>query len=135
MATEAFSTEDVTLLDGTEVEIRPLPIFELRKFMKIWSECVAKVQARYTEAAKDPENSVIALVQAETTEWQYDAFIPMCGLGLAEQLKGDKTDKQFKEYLEKTLDEATIYRMLAVFGNLRLGPDAPNPVTAETNQE
>lgn len=136
MATEAFSTEDVTLLDGTEVELRPLAIFKLRKFMKIWTECVAKVQKRYADAAKDPENFVPALVQQETTEWQYDAWIPMCVLALEDALKEDKSDKAFKDYLERVLDEATIYRVLEVCGNLRLNDDsAPNPKTAETTEQ
>lgn len=135
MATEAFSREDITLLDGTEVELRPLAIYSMRKFMKIWSECVVKVQERYAEASKDPEQFSPAAVQGETTEWQYDAWIPMCALALEEELKGERSDKQFKDYLEKTLDEASIYKILAVCGNLKLGPETPNPNPAVTNPE
>lgn len=135
MASEAFSTEDVTLLDGTEVELRPLPILKMRKFMKIWSVCVAKMNARYIEAAKDPENFVSAVVQEETTGWQFDAWIPMCALALEDKLKGEQSDTKFKEYLEKTLDEATIYRILDVCGGLKLGPESPNQNPAATNQE
>lgn len=126
MATEAFTVEEIRLLDETEVELRPLPIAKLRKFMRLWSEHIRTVQGKLAASA-DEGNEVEALSEADLTDAQFDVFIKMCALGLESQLKGDKTDKQFTAYLEDTLDEKTIYRILDRTGGLKLGDESPNP--------
>lgn len=127
MATEVYTTEEIRLLDETEVELRPLPIVKLRKFMRMWSEHIKSVQAKLA-AASEEGDEVEALSEADLTDAQFDVFIKMCALGLESQLKGDKTDKQFLAYLEEVLDEATIYRVLFKTGGLSIGgDDAPNP--------
>lgn len=131
MATEVYTTEEVRLLDETEVELRPLPIAKLRKFMRMWSEHIKSVQEQFAEAqaSGDDDAEVKVLNEADITDAQFDVFIKMCALGLESQLKGEKTDKQFLAYLEDVLDEQTIYRVLFKTGGLTVGGDeAPNQI-------
>lgn len=129
MATEVFTTEEITLLDGTEVELRPLPIIKLRKFMRLWSDHMAYV--RKTLNASLSEDGEEEVNDGDLTDKQFDVFIDMAALGLEEDLKGEKTTKQFREYLEGVLDEKTIYFVLNATGGLKLGED-PNPQTPVT---
>lgn len=130
MATEVYTTEEIVLLDGSEVEIRPLPIAKLRKFSRIWSEHISEMSKKFVE--REDEDS--DLTDADLTDAQFDAFIKMCALGLEQELKGTMTDKQFREHLENVLDESTIYKILKVTGNLSFGEDdTPNQV-APANQ-
>lgn len=128
MATEVFTTEEITLLDGTEVELRPLPIIKLRKFMRMWSEHMAEVRKAVSEAMGAEDGDVN---DSDLTDKQFDVFIDMAALGLEADLKGDKTNKQFREYLEGVLDEKTVYFILNAIGGLKLGED-PNPQTPVT---
>lgn len=127
MATEVYTTEEIRLLDETEVELRPLPIAKLRKFMRMWSEHISTVQKKLAEQAdtadQTKDNPTVEFTEADLTDAQFDVFIKMCALGLSVQLKGDKTDKQFVAYLEDVLDEKTIYRILDRTGGLKLGGD------------
>lgn len=115
MASEVYTTEEVTLHDGTDVEIRPLVISKLRQFQRIWSEHMKNM---VQEFAKDEENRKS---EADMTDEQYDVFIKLCVLCLEEELKGDKTQKAFSAYLENNLEEPTIYKILNVCGGLSLG--------------
>lgn len=117
MATEVFTREEITLQNGDEIELRPLVIGKLRKFMKIWNDHIATVAKIMTEnAEKDqPED-----IEERVSDLQYSTFVQLCKFGL-EELKGEKTEKQFTEYLENTLDEPTIYKILEATGGLRLG--------------
>jgi hypothetical protein len=126
MASEVFSREDITLQDGQTVELRPLVIGKLRKFMKIWNEHVTSVAKILAERADD-ENPDFNAAEAEQTisDLQYDTFIKLCKFGL-EELKGEKTEKQFTEYLEDVLDEPTIYKIIEATGGLKLGANDPN---------
>lgn len=129
MATEVYTTEIIRLLDETEVELRPLPIAKLRKFMRMWSEHINNVTQKIAENT-DKEQADRDFTEADLTDAQFDTFIKMCALGLASQLKkDDQTDKKFLEYLEDVLDEKTIYRILDLTGGLKLGESAPNPMT------
>ena len=135
MATEVYTTEVFRLLDDTEVEVRPLSIAKLRKFTRMWTEHIKTVQEKLREAveAEEAENDeelekkVDTFDSADLTDAQYDVFIKLCAFSLETQLKGDKTEKKFLEYLEDVLDEATIYRILEVSGNLKLGPEHETP--------
>lgn len=128
MATEVYTTEEIRLLDETEVELRPLPIAKLRKFMRMWSEHISGVTKKIAEQeGKDPDDR--DFTEADLTDEQFTTFIKMCALGLESQLKADKTDKQFIAYLEEVLDEQTIYRILEKTGGLKLGVNDPNSQT------
>lgn len=130
MATEVFTTEVVSLLDGTEVELRPLPVAKLRRFMRIWSDHLEDVSKKIAESERESEDNtpVKPFTQSDLTDAQYDTFTKLCALGLEGQLKDGKTEKQFLAYLEDILDEATIARILFVTGGLKLNND-PNPTT------
>jgi hypothetical protein len=125
VATEVYTTEIIRLLDETEVELRPLPIAKLRKFMRMWSEHIAVVSKKLTDEAEKDE-AERDFNEADLTDAQFDIFIKMCALGLESQLKGEKTEKQFFSYLEDVLDEKTIYRILDLTGGLKLGDNNPN---------
>lgn len=130
MATEVYTTETISLLDGTEVELRPLPIAKLRKFMRLWSDHIQVVRKKVQEQedAESADEIVEAFSEADLTDAQFDVYIKMCALGLESQLKEDRTEKQFISYLEDILDEKTIYRILDLTGGLKLGDEAPNPM-------
>lgn len=117
MATEVYTTAEVSLQDGTEVEVRPLPISKLRKFMRLWSEYVSRIGD-----ALESENPK---TQDELSDDQFNTFIKMCALGL-DSIKGDRTDKAFASYLEDVLDQPTIYFILEATGGLKLGDVDPN---------
>lgn len=130
MATEVYTTETIRLLDETEVEVRPLPIAKLRKFMRLWSGHIDVVRKKMEEAQATDENDALELFsEADLTDAQFDVYMKLCALGLETQLKGDKTEKQFLSYLEEVLDEKTIYRILDLTGGLKLGDEAPNQMT------
>lgn len=114
------------------MELRPLPIAKLRKFMRMWSEHIRGVTKKIAEN-EDREDSEPTFDEADLTDEQFDVFIKMCALGLESQLKGDRTDKQFVSYLEDVLDEQTIYKILEMTGGLKLGGNTPNPQTPTTN--
>lgn len=121
MATEVFATSDITLLDGTEVEVRPLPISKLRKVMRTWSDHMKLMQATFIDRPEDaPE-----VDEADITDKQFDVYVKMCAIALEAQLKDERTDKQFKDYLEDTLDEKSIYKILEVSAGLKLGNQEP----------
>lgn len=129
MATEVYTTEIVRLLDETEVELRPLPISKLRKFMRIWSEHVADMQQK-VQAVENGDATEFK--EADLSDAQFDVFIKLCSFGLESQLKGERTDKQFLSYLEDVLDEKTIYRILDRTGGLNLSGENPNQNPAAT---
>lgn len=127
MATEVYTTEEIRLLDETEVTLRPLPIIKLRKFTRMWAEHLKALGKKFSENESTPED----FDEADLTDAQFDVFIKMCALGLESQLRGDKTEKQFLNYLEEVLDEKTIYKILEITGSLKLGgqndPNQPTP--------
>ena len=125
MATEVYTTEVIILQDGTEVELRPLPISKMRKFSRMWAEHMGSISKHFNERSEEGEDEV--LIGADITDDQYTAFIKMCALGLESQLKESKTDKQFLAYLEDVLDEPTIQRILKVTGGLELGDPNQKP--------
>ena len=113
MATTVYKQEEITLQDGTEVLLKPLPIGRLRRFMEAWNE----------------------FGNIETEDDGYNVFINCAGIALEENYKGrfdglkaTKDEKEageflsaeYKEYLEDTLDLDTIYRILEVTGGLKL---------------
>ena len=124
MATEVYTTEEIRLLDDTEVEIRPLSIAKLRKFTRMWGDHMQNISAKLKAESDLPEDEQ-TFTDADLTDAQFDIFIKLCAFGL-DSLKGDKTDKQFNAYLEDVLDEKTIYRVLWITGGLKLGEQDPN---------
>lgn len=116
MATRVYDEVDITLQDGKEVTLRPLPIGPLRRFMEAWNKFVE---------VKDEDEGM-------------DVFINCAGIALEKHFKGEfdslkasETERkkgaflsvEYKEYLEETLDLDTIYKILDVCGGLKLNQD------------
>lgn len=128
MATEVYTTEIIRLLDETEVELRPLAIAKLRKFMRLWSDHLKDISKKFAEDEAKPEEEQ-DFDNAALTDAQFDVFIKMCALGLESQIKGDRTEKQFLAHLEDILDEKTIHKILETTGGLSLNsPNQTPPV-------
>lgn len=120
MATEVYTKTILPLLNDEEVEIKPLSISKLRKFMRLWSDHIAFITSKIEENA-DKEGDEVDFDNADLTEAQFDVFIKMSALSLETQLKkDDETEKKFLARLEELLDQETIYKILEVSGGLDL---------------
>lgn len=118
VAKEIYTTEEVELLDGTEVTLRPLSLSNLRKFMKRWN----KYQNWVLEAIKKEEEERPS--DDEFQDQQFEAFLDLAVMCLGD-VRNDRTDKEFRKYLEDVLDEHTVVRVLYRCGGLSINQD-PN---------
>lgn len=112
MATKAYTAQEISLQDDTDVTVRPLPIGRLRRFLSAWEEI------------KDLEDG----------DDGFGVFINCCGIALEHEYKGtgkfDSTraaagsgehlSEEYREYLEDVLDLETIYLILEVAGGIKL---------------
>ena len=109
MATRVYSSEVIELQDGKEVNLKPLAIGRLRKFMAAWQE----------------------FAQIEKEEDAFNIYINCCGIALSAEVKedfpvweGEKAEdilnESYREWLEEVLDMDTIYKILDVCGGLKL---------------
>lgn len=109
MANKIYNEETITLQDGTDVTVRPLPIGRLRRFQDAWSK-IEKVES---------END------------GFDVFLNCAGISIEHEFKGkfdslrsntegEFLSEEYKTYLEDVLDVDTIYRILDVAGGLKL---------------
>lgn len=106
MATRIYSQEEIELLDGTEITLRPLPIGRLRKFMKAWQE-FANV--------KDEDDA-------------FTVYINCCGFCLVDSLGANLENKpisvdgvlsdEYRDALEDVLEMSTIFKILEICGGL-----------------
>jgi hypothetical protein len=96
MATTTFEAEQVTLIDGTKITVRPLKISLLRPFMKKF-EGVAKV-------AEDNEKSMTLLI--ECVQIAMEQYKP--------ELAGDI------QKLEDLLDLPTVYKIVEAASGINL---------------
>jgi hypothetical protein len=96
MATTTYEAEQVTLIDGTKITVRPLKISLLRPFMKKF-EGVAKV-------AEDNEKSMTLLV--ECVQIAMEQYKP--------ELAGDI------QKLEDLLDLPTVYKIVEAASGINL---------------
>jgi hypothetical protein len=90
---------------------------------------VSKVIAENQEVEDTTE------AEEKLSDMQYDTFIKLCKFGLADELKGEKTEKQFTEYLEGVLDEPTIEKILEATGGLKLNDGGQNLTHPGTNPD
>ena len=97
MATTVHETQEVVLIDGTKVTVRPLKISLLRPFMKKF-EGVAKV-------AEDNEKSMTLLVE--------------CVQIAMEQYKPELAKD--RNALEENLDLPTLYKIIEAASGTNLG--------------
>ena len=133
MATEVFTTETISLQDGKEVELRPLVIARLRKFTGVWLDWVDFVQTNEKNRMEnedhendDEESTYVkheVLEQRQIQDRQYDIYTDLLVICLEKDLKGEKSAKAFRDYIEDNVYEPTTYRILDKCGALKLSPD------------
>lgn len=111
MATEIFTKEEVVLLDGTTVVLRPLPLKRLREFQGKWQA--------FSKFVRDNLDSG-ELTEEEFSDKQYEVFIELAVIALRFVHKSDLNDEDFKEWVEETVDEQTLYRVFERCGGLKL---------------
>ena len=103
MATTVYDVEEIKLQNGATVQLRPLSIKELRKFMLVLNK---------TQNVTNESESL-------------DVLIDACGIALEKQLPDLVKDR---DALEEALDVPTINRILEVCGGIKL--DDPNLLAA-----
>lgn len=100
MATRVNNSEKVTLQDGTVVEVRPLNIKNLRKFMEV---------TKKFEKVKDEDEGLTLMIEA-------------CQIAL---VAADEEKFSDVDYLEEVLDMNTIAKIMNVSGGVDINAD-PN---------
>lgn len=128
MATQVYKQETIVLQDGKEVDLRPLPIGRLRRFMDAWQE--------FAKAENDGDG--------------FDVFVNCAGIALEANFKGNfdslkasKTEQEegkflseeYREYLEEVLDLETIYKVLDVCGGIKLNDPKLLEAATALNQD
>ena len=103
MATTVYDVEEIQLQSGDKVQLKPLTIKELRKFMAVIQK---------TAEAKTEDETLTILIEA-------------CGIALEKQLPELVADQ---DKLEDSLDVPTINRILEVCGGIKM--DDPNLLAA-----
>lgn len=109
MATTVSEAEELALLDGTKIKVRPLKVSLLREFMKTFQGLV--------EAGEDNEkamDAIMACVQVAMKQYKPE---------LAED----------KEKLEDVLDLPTVYKVIEAASGINLS--AANALLALNTQE
>lgn len=129
MATTVYNQEEITLQDGTDVVLKPLPIGRLRRFMDAWG--------KFSDV-EDEEGGFTVFVNCAgiALENNYKGKFDALKADGAAKEKGEFLSEEYKEYLEDTLDLDTIYKILDVCGGIKLN-DPKLLEAAETlaNQE
>jgi hypothetical protein len=101
MATTVHEKQKVLLIDGTEIELKPLNISLLRKFMKNFD----KIQ----KVADDNDKSMTVLMECVQIAMQQ--YKP--------DIAGDL------EKLESNIDLPTVYKIIDIASGIKLGEDSP----------
>lgn len=116
MATRVYEEVDITLQDGTEVTLRPLPIGPLRRFMEAWN--------KFGEVDGEDEGlGVFINCAGIALEKDFKGKFESLRASEADRKKGEYLSTEYKEYLEDTLDLDTIFKVLDICGGLKLNQD------------
>lgn len=112
MTTTVYEANKVSLMDGTEIELKPLSVSLLRKFMKQFDK-IAKV-------ADDNDKSMTVLME--------------CVQIALEQYKPELAKDAAA--LESNIDLPTVYKIVDVASGIKLGEDSfLNAALASANAE
>ena len=103
MATTVYDVEEIQLQSGEKVQLKPLTIKELRKFMAV----------------------IQKTAEATTEDETLNLLIDACAVALEKQLPELVADR---DKLEDSLDVPTINRILEVCGGIKM--DDPNLLAA-----
>lgn len=129
MASTVYEIEQIELQDGTVVELRPLPIKRLRRFMKVIDEMTKKtnesLRAALEAASKDEDEENSAEGETPDTEEFSDddnlefliSAVQICLEKTAPELSADR------DRLEDALDVPTIWKILEVCGGVSQNPN------------
>ena len=109
MATKIYSTKNIYLFDGTEIEISPLKIKYLRKFMDTFS---------LIQNARDDDESIMILL--ECTRIAMKQFYP--------KISGSVVD------IEDNVDMPTIHQILEISAGIKINDDSQEPVTDQAQK-
>lgn len=124
MAKPVYQEREISLQDGTEVVLRPLPIARLKRFMAAWK----------------------AIADVPADDDGLDIFVNCCGISLEhnfrdkfDELKasgdekeaGEVLSEKYKDYLSDVLDLETMNVILEVCGGINLS----DPKLLEAAQE
>lgn len=124
MATRVYKEQDITLQDGVEVTLRPLPIARLRRFMNAWNE-FSKAEDEDAGFTVFINCAGIALEENFTDKFEVKA-------SAQEQKKGNFLGPDYRDYLENVLELDTIYKILEVCGGIILQTPKEMEGLAET---
>jgi len=133
LATEVYKKKEITLQDGTDVLLRPLPIARLRRFMKAW-ESIGDIDEKKGE---DGFTVLISCagISLEDTFKKLGKFDSGTRPSAEEQEKGKFLTDEYREYLEEVLDIETIYEILDICGDLKLNdPKLQEAIQAQVTQ-
>lgn len=113
MATQVYTTEDITLQDGTDVTLKPLAIGRLRRFMDAWRE--------FDNVDNDNEGfdvfvNCAGIALEENYKDKFDNLLPSA----EQKKKGLHLNPDYKAELEQVLDLDSIYKILDVCGGIKL---------------
>jgi len=102
MATKIYDVENIVLMDGTQVELKPLKIKHLRKFMEYFD---------VIKFAKDDEMSISILSHCALVALssQYPIISKI-------------------EELEDKVDLPTVYKILEITAGIKVNPEAEDPI-------
>jgi hypothetical protein len=103
LATTVYDVEKIKLQNGTEVELKPLTIKDLREFMKVINK---------TSTVTTEDETLTLLIDA-------------CAVALQKQLPDLVADR---DAFEDVLDVPTINRILEICGGIKM--DDPNQIAA-----
>lgn len=111
MATKVYNEEGLTLQDGTDVIVRPLPIGRLRRFMDAWEKI---------EGVESDRDGFPVLVNCAGIAIEHEFKGKFDSLKALESQEGEYLSEEYKNYLEDVLDLDTIYKILEIAGGLKL---------------
>ena len=121
MATRVFDVLELELQDGSTVEIKPLPIKQLRKFMDFINELGEEPKVdKNGKVIKKPREQIYIFL--DCVQVAFTKFKPE----IAED----------KDKLEDILDVPTMMKIIEVSGSLNLSDDGdahPNPARLGMN--
>lgn len=122
--TKAYDEKEITLPSGITLELTPLALKNLRKFMLIWSTHIDWVRSMVLLPSEEQPNEI------EFTEKQFDVFESLLALSLEKPLKkydeDNETKTKVKDFIENEIDEKSMYVILKATGGLDLDTSLPN---------
>ena len=131
MAKSVFTTEEITLQDGTTVMLKPSRIKRLRKLMRVWESMSQKLQ-------KDGADDDKTTAEKFDEDLWLDTCLYCAGIALVPEItrltnvpnakikidvledeNGNLTE-EYQEWIEDTLDIDSMYKVLEVCAKLKL---------------